>query len=195
MKTLILNGSPRPNGDTAGLTALLRRSLAGGVKTVDAYGCAISPCVDCRFCWESPGCAIQDEMQAVYGYIQDCDNILIASPIYFSELTGRLLEVGSRLQTYFCARAFRGEEPLPKPKRGAVLLVGGGDGNMDKAYDTACTLLRHMNCQKIHGLVCSHGTNQRPAVRDARAVAGVESIARFFMDGGRIYAKEKERAG
>ena len=27
------------------------------------------------------------------------DNILIASPIYFSELTGKLLDVGSRLQT------------------------------------------------------------------------------------------------
>jgi len=51
------------------------------------------------------------------GYIQECDNILIASPLYFSELTGKLLDVGSRLQTYFCARFFRNEEPIVKSKK------------------------------------------------------------------------------
>lgn len=55
---------------------------------VYAYRCDISPCVDCRYCWENNGCAIEDEMQAVYRFLQECDNILIASPIYFSELTG-----------------------------------------------------------------------------------------------------------
>lgn len=88
---------------------------------MNAYRCNISPCVDCRYCWNNCGCAIEDEMQEVYNYIQECDNILIASPIYFSELTGKLLDVGSRLQTYFCARFFRKEEPVQKTKRGAVV--------------------------------------------------------------------------
>lgn len=48
------------------------------------------------------------------------------------------LDVGSRLQTYFCARFFRNEEPIVKSKKGAVILVGGGDGHIDKAYGTAC---------------------------------------------------------
>lgn len=180
MKTLLLNGSPRINGDTASLIQAVRQGLSGEVKQLDAYRCKISPCVDCRFCWENPGCAIQDEMQEVYRYLQDCDNVLIASPIYFSELTGKLLDVGSRLQTYFCAQLFRKESPALKAKRGAVLLVGGGDGHMDKAYDTACTLLRHMNCQAIHKPVFSHHTNRRPAIHDGNALAGAESIARFF---------------
>ena len=95
MKTLIFNGSPRPKGDTAGLLSLLKEDLAGEYRQVDAYRADISPCVDCRSCWTRKGCAIQDEMQEVYAYIQACDNILIASPIYFSELTGRLLDVGN----------------------------------------------------------------------------------------------------
>lgn len=159
--------------------------MAGEVKVLDAYRCDISPYVDCRFCRENPGCAIQDEMQEIYDYIQACDNILIASPIYFSELTGKLLDVGSRLQTYFCARYFRQEEPVEKPKKGAVLLVGGGDGRMEKAYDTACTLLRHMNCREIHGPVFSHHTNQRPAIQDEQALAGARSVVRFFMRTGK----------
>ncbi len=180
MKTLILNGSPRENGDTAGLIKELKKQLPGECKIVDAYRCSISPCVDCRYCREHSGCAIKDEMQEVYRYIQECDNILIASPVYFSELTGKLLDVGSRLQTYYCAASFRKETPIIKEKRRAVLLVGGGDGRMDKAYGTACTLLRLMNCQAIHALVCSHNTDVTPAVSDVNALRGLDSIVRFF---------------
>lgn len=180
MKTLILNGSPRPQGDTAGLIGIVRESLAGEVKIVDAYRADISPCLDCRCCRERPGCAIGDGMQEIYAYIEDCENILIASPIYFSELTGKLLDVGSRLQTYFSARFFRGTEPIPKPKKGAVILVGGGDGNPEKAFDTARTLLRHMNCREIYGPVTSHNTNRRPAIQDRQAAVGARRIAAFF---------------
>ena len=121
-------------------------------------------------------------MQDVYNYIQECDNILIASPLYFSELTGKLLDVGSRLQTYFCARFFRKEEPVAKSKKGAVILVGGGDGHIDKAYDTACTLLHHMNCHNIHEAVYSHNTNARPAINDETVLTGLNSVYDFFVD-------------
>ena len=182
MKTLILNGSPRENGDSASLIKELKKKLPGEIKTVDAYRCGISPCVDCRYCWEHSGCVIKDEMQEVYEYIQECDNILIASPVYFSELTGKLLDLGSRLQTYYCAAAFRKEKPIAKEKKGAVILVGGGDGHMDKAYSTACILLRHMNCDAIHDPVCSHHTNEVPATEDADAIRGTDSIAGFFVN-------------
>lgn len=101
MKTLIFNGSPRKDGDTGSLINKVTNAIKGDYKIVNAYTCNISACIDCRFCWKNQGCVIQDEMQDVYAYIQECDNILIASPIYFSELTGKLLDVGSRLQTYF----------------------------------------------------------------------------------------------
>ena len=179
-KTLILNGSPRPMGDTAQLLHVFTERLTGEYKIVNAYQCGVSPCVDCRYCWKNRGCAIIDEMQGIYGYIEDCDNILIASPIYFSELTGKLLDLGSRLQTYFCARRFRQEEPIPKPKRGAVILVGGGDGSVKKPYDTACTLLRFMNCREIFDPVYSHNTDQLPAIEDGTVLSGVESILDFF---------------
>lgn len=104
-------------------------------------------------------------------------------PLYFSELTGKLLDFGSRLQTYFCARFFRKEEPVLKAKKGAVVLVGGGDGSIGKAYDTACTLLHHMNCYEIHEAVYSHNTNERPAVEDEKALLGVSDISEWFLIG------------
>ena len=86
MKTLIFNGSPRKNGNTVSLINRLMELMDGEFKVVDAYRSNISPCMDCRYCWKQPGCAIDDEMQEVYRYIEECDNIVIASPIYFSEL-------------------------------------------------------------------------------------------------------------
>lgn len=182
MKTLIWNGSPRKTGDTVSLINRVTDGIDGEYYLVNAYECGIVPCVDCRYCWKNSGCAVEDEMQNVYDYIQECDNILIASPIYFSELTGKLLDVGSRLQTYFCAGFFRKEKPILKPKKGAVILVGGGDGRMDKPYETACTLLHHMNCFDIHSAVFCHNTNERPAVKDEQTIKGVDSIIRFFNE-------------
>lgn len=181
MKTLIFNGSPREKGDTVSLINRMTEHIQGDYKIVNAYEADISPCTDCRYCWENVGCAIQDEMQIIYQYIQECDNILIASPIYFSELTGKLLDVGSRLQTYFCARFFRNEDCISKEKRGAVVLVGGGDGNMEKAYDTACTLLRHMNCTELYPLVSCHDTNKKAAIENREVLCGLQSLCTFIM--------------
>ncbi len=61
-----------------------------------------------------------------------------------------------------------------------MILTGGGDGRMDKAYETACTLLHHINCYNIHELVFTHNTNVRPAVQDTQALMGVQSIIKFF---------------
>lgn len=71
-----------------------------------------------------------------------------------------------------------------KSKKGAVILVGGGDGHMDTAYSTACTLLHHMNCYNIHKAVYSHNTNERPAINDKNALMGLDSIVNFFADKG-----------
>ncbi len=180
MKTLIFNGSPRVNGDTASLINMLKETLEGECKIIDAYRCNIAPCIDCRYCRENPGCSINDEMQDVYKYIEECDNIVIASPLYFSELTGKLLDVGSRLQTYFSGSFFRKVKAVTKEKKGAVILVGGGSGGVEKAYDTACILLHDMNCHNIHDVVYSLGTDRLPAAQDERAIKGVKEIAEFF---------------
>ncbi len=74
------------------------------------------------------------------------------------------------------------EESIAKSKKGAVILVGGGDGHMDKAYSTACTLLHHMNCYDIHDAVYSHNTNERPAIEDREALLGLSSILDFFAN-------------
>lgn len=180
MKTLIINGSPRKNGDTINLINKLTEQLKGEYKIVDAYYSNISPCIDCRYCWSNDGCSINDEISEIYDYIVDCDNVVLASPIYFSQPTGKLLDVSSRFQTYFAAKHFRYQSPVIKSKKGAIILVGGGDGNPQKAYETLYGLLNHINITEIYELVGSFNTNEIPASEDGNVITEIKNMAGFL---------------
>ena len=179
-KTLIFNGSPRKQGDTAALLHVLSESLSGEVRVVDCYREDISPCIDCRSCRREKRCVIDDGMQEIYRHIEECDNLVIASPIYYAELTGKLLDVASRFQIYYSARFFRKEDPGIKPTKGGVILAGGGDGDPGRPFATAKILLRQLNTTDIFPLVCSHATNTLPASRDEAAIRSVREFAAFL---------------
>lgn len=184
MKTLILNGSPRINGDTASLIKILKAQLLGEITQVDAYFADITPCNDCRTCRTAEGCVINDDMTIVYDILPEADNVIIASPIYFSEITGRLLDVCSRLQTYYSARFFRGKRVVFKPKKGGVILVGGGDGSGERAAETGRCLLTHMGCKSIYPTILSHNTNNLPAAEDTVATGNILSLAEWLSADG-----------
>ena len=180
MKTLIINGSPRKTGDTVSLINKLTEQLNGEYKIVDAYYYDISPCIDCRYCWSNDGCSINDEMSEIYDYIVDCDNVVLASPIYFSQPTGKLLDVCSRFQTYFATKHFRNQSPLIKSKKGAIILVGGGDGNPQRAYETLHGVLNHINTTEIYKLVGSFNTNEIPAIEDDNVITEIKNVVDFL---------------
>ncbi|MDF2989459.1 MAG: putative acetyltransferase [Eubacterium sp.] len=161
MKTLIFNGSPRKDGDTVSLLNELLKHIKGEYKIIDTYYSNIKPCIDCRYCWEEDGCCQEDEWKEVDTYIRECENIVIASPIYFSELTGQLLSSVSKIQAYWSARFFRKKEIISKPKKGGIILIGGGDGHMSTPIDTATDILYHMNAHNVAPAVCSHDTNNK----------------------------------
>ena len=119
-------------------------------------------------------------MGEVYGYLSECDNILIASPVFFTELTGQLLAVASRLQTYFCARYFRKETPIKKVKKGGVLLLQGGHYKAEKAADTAIVLLQTMNATDIAPVIFCLDTDNVAPGNNGPAMEKVREAAQFF---------------
>ena len=176
MQTLIFNGSPRKSGDTSFLIETLTAHLRGEITVTPAYHCSVQPCCDCRYCWTHTGCCIADEMQEVYRAIKEADHILIASPIYFSELTGPLLSILSRLQNFYASKRFLKIAPIEKPKTGGIILCGGGDGGPQKAESTAHTLLKLMRTTSL-ATVVSLQTDTVPACRDEAAVQATMRLA------------------
>ncbi len=149
MKTLIFNGSARKNGETQSMIDALTAQLEGEYKIVNAHSCNVRACIDCRYCWEHPECSIRDGWQEIDSYLRECDNVVIASPVYFCEITGPVLSVLSRIQVYWAAKTFRHEKLLEKPKRGGMILLGGGQGTATAPMNTSAVLLRQMNAKEI----------------------------------------------
>ncbi|MBS3766974.1 MAG: flavodoxin family protein [Candidatus Cloacimonetes bacterium] len=124
MKTVVFFGSARKNGNTKDLLNSFLNKLEGEVEVIDAYRTKISPCIDCRYCWQKRGCSINDKMQDIYPLIDKADNIVFASPVYFSNMPGPLKNIIDRCQVYWASK-LRGDQFEEGSKKGVILLCGG----------------------------------------------------------------------
>ena len=185
MKTLIINGSPRKGGDTEALINALVSRLDGEYRIVTCRD-DVSPCLDCRFCGENDGCCVNDSMQDVYKFWKECDNVVLASPIWFSSLSGPMLNIASRFQTAFMAR-FRRRIPSPATKNGVLIFTGGQPGTEKHPEESARIILRTMNVRTPPvAIISSMNTDNVPAKDDAAALSAAadaaEALNRLYME-------------
>lgn len=100
MNILILNGSPRADGNTAALAAAFAEGAASAghsVKTIQVGTMNIRGCVGCMACRGNGGVCVQkDDMTAVYPELQKAELIVLASPVYFWALTGQMQSAVTR---------------------------------------------------------------------------------------------------
>ena len=101
MKITVLNGSPRPKGNTAALVAAFREGAesAGHQVTVLPVGTMqIGGCRGCEYCHTKGGgaCVQKDDMAQVYPALAEADMVVLASPVYYFGLTGQLESAISR---------------------------------------------------------------------------------------------------
>lgn len=145
MKVLVLNGSPRENGDTAFIVNKVKERFPSDTEfeEINAYKDNIQPCMDCRYCWKNKGCAINDKMSLVLK--DDYDVILIASPIYISFVTPPLFSIYSRLNFIWSNNHFLNISTEMKKKKGILVFVGGGDGAPDNALKISMRTFRKLN--------------------------------------------------
>ena len=179
MKTLIINGSPRPDGNTVALIRELKKHLEGEVVEISAFYSNIAPCVDCRGCWKTAKCVVDDGMQVIYE--DDFDNVVVASPVYYGTLPGSVLSLMSRLQPWHAATYFINEPLVQRPKKAAAILTAGGKGNQERAFHHLRALFRMLNAGGFEEhLVCSPNTDTIPASDDANAMEQVKSLAQWL---------------
>ena len=85
MKVLMLNGSPRSNGNTAialrEMEAVFREA---GVETeiVQVGNKAIRGCIACGRCYETGRCVFEDAVNELAPKLEEADGLVAASPVY-----------------------------------------------------------------------------------------------------------------
>lgn len=85
---LILNGSPRPGGNSSILAKQVRKGVeeAGGTaEVIYLHGLDIHPCDACDSCQGAAeiDCIVEDDMQTLYPKVREADAIVYATPIYW----------------------------------------------------------------------------------------------------------------
>lgn len=95
MKILILNGSPRARGKTNQMLEAFCAGLdrAGHVyDRIDVCRKNIHGCLACEYCHTkgNGACVQKDDMQAIYPLLHSADMLVLASPIYYHNLSGQL---------------------------------------------------------------------------------------------------------
>lgn len=124
MNILVLNGSPRPNGNTAAMVAAFAEGAGENGHKIDIVNVCqkkIAGCLACEYCHTKGAgrCIQNDDMQAVYPLLEEAEMIVLASPVYYHSFTGQLQCAINRIYA------------LDKPKnlkRAALILSSGSDG-------------------------------------------------------------------
>ncbi|HIZ76021.1 MAG TPA: flavodoxin family protein [Firmicutes bacterium] len=122
-RIVILNGSPRKKGNTSTLVKAFIEGAESAGNTVTKFFLNSMNIHGCKGCFgghssrERP-CVQNDDMSQIYPAVKECDVIVLATPLYYWNMSGQLRTAFDRL--------FALEE---------------NDGNLLRGHDRACALL------------------------------------------------------
>lgn len=146
MKIIVLNGSPRPKGNTAAsVNAFVKGAQENGhdVAVVNVAAKKISGCLACEYCHTKGHrtCIQQDDMQEIYPVLNEAEMIVLASPVYYHSFTGQLQCAINRIYA------------LDKPdhlKKAALILSSGSDDVYEGAvYEYQKSFLEYLKLEDM----------------------------------------------
>lgn len=100
MKVLMLNGSPRPNGNTSiALQEMEKIFSQEGVETeiIHLGNKDIRGCIACLSCAKKGKCVFDDLVNEVAPKFEACDGLVVGSPVYYASANATLVAFLTRL--------------------------------------------------------------------------------------------------
>lgn len=130
---VILNGSPRRRGNTAALVEAFTRGAESAGHTVTEFfleGMDIHGCKGCFGGHSSRACPCvqKDGMGQIYPAVKECGVVVLASPLYYWNLSGQLRTAVDRL---FALEEGDGNLLWGHGRGGALLMAAEGSGFED----------------------------------------------------------------
>lgn len=130
---VVLNGSPRSKGNTSALVREFTRGAEEAGHTVTEFfldGMDIHGCKGCfgghsgRAC----PCVQRDDMDQIYPAVKDCHVVVLASPLYYWNMSGQLRTAIDRL---FALEEGDGNLLRGRGRASALLMAAEGNGFAD----------------------------------------------------------------
>jgi multimeric flavodoxin WrbA len=123
MNALILNGSPRKNGNTSHALRAIADGLARNhaVESLNVYDYTFRPCRNCDACKRNGGNCIQaDDTVRIINKITDADLVIFGSPVYWWGISAQLKDVVDK----FYSRDDESVPTLRTKKKIGIVAVG-----------------------------------------------------------------------
>lgn len=100
MKVLMINGSPHAAGNTRiALNEMEKIFLQEGIETeiLHVGNQNVRGCIACNSCRENKKCVFDDSVNEAADKFQECDGLVVASPVYYASANATLIAFLDRL--------------------------------------------------------------------------------------------------
>ena len=135
MNVLILNGSPRKNGNTSNALRAIEDGLKSRhtVESLNVYDFTFRPCRNCDACKRNGGNCIQaDDTVPVISKVAAADLVIFGSPVYWWGISAQLKDVVDKF--YSRDDASDGTKPTLRTKKKIGIVACGADALSNPEY-------------------------------------------------------------
>jgi multimeric flavodoxin WrbA len=188
MKIVSLLGSPRSGGNSATIAGRFTETaatLGAETRTYELNRLAYQGCQGCYACKKGlERCVLEDDLTEVLAAVEEADVVLLASGVYFGQITAQLKGFMDRCFSYFKPDFHVNPEPTRlQPKRLVFVIVQGNPddelfSDIFPRYDMFLKWLGFKETSLIR--VCGIGPARVDAVPES-ALRQAEEAARSIL--------------
>ena len=191
MKVLIINGSPRRNGNTAAALGEMEKVFsAEGVEyeTVNIGSEPVRGCIACGSCEKNGKCAFDDAVNQTAPKFEKADALIVASPVYYASANATLLAF---LQRLFYSTGF------DKSMKVGACVVVARRGGLSSSFDELNKFFTISGMPVASSCYWNsvHGAKKGEALQDAEGLQVVRQLARNTVFLVKSIALGKEKFG
>ena len=191
MNILLLNGSPRANGNTALALREMETVFAQqGIETelLHIGNRDIRSCVACGRCSELGRCVFDDLVNEVAPKFEACDGLVVGSPVYYASANATLVALLTRL--FYST-------PFDKTMKVGAAVVAARRGGLSAAFDELNKFftISGMPVASSQYWNSIHGREAGEARQDAEGLQTMRTLARNMSFLVKSIALGRERYG
>lgn len=177
MKVLLINGSPRKEGNTSiALKEVADELNREGIETetIQIGMQVIRGCLACGYCHKNGKCVIDDIVNKISEKFKESDGLVIASPVYYASANGTLISFLDRL---FYSSPF--DKTMKVGASIAVCRRGGASATFDELNKFfTISNMPVVSSQYWNSL---HGRNVGEAKEDLEGLQTMRTLARNMV--------------
>lgn len=192
MKVLIINGSPRANGNTAAALDEMKKIFSvEGIESVDVHvgRLELHSCVACMSCMKTGKCVFDDAVNKTAPILAECDGVVIGSPVHYGQAPGAL--------TSFLSRLFYSTWSMDKSMKVGAVMVSARRSGATSTFDELNKFFTISQMPVASGRYWNnvHGRGPGESVQDAEGMQNARFLARNMAFLMKSIALGKEQYG